>query len=82
MSSCLMFWASFIAQKAGLCLWCTIQVLLRRAEHENYSLLWLFKMLVTAVFRQLIKVLRGRHCPIFSGRSAEARLLQNTETEF
>lgn len=82
MSSCLMFWAGFIAQKARLCLWCTIQVLLRREKHKYYSLLWLFKMLVTTVFRQLIKVLWGQHYLNFSGGSAEASLLQNIGTEF
>lgn len=82
MSSCLMFWASFMAQKARLCLWCTIQVLLRREKRKYYSLLWLSKMLVTTVFMQLIKVLRGRHYFNFSGRSAEANLWQNIRAEF
>lgn len=81
MSSCLMFWASFIAQKARLCVWCTIQVLLRREKHKYYSLLWLFKMLVTTVFRQIIKILRGRHYLHFSVRYAEANLWQNIRAE-
>lgn len=81
MSSCLMFWASFIAQKARLCLWCTIQVSFCREKHKYYSLLWLFKILVTTVFRQIIKVLWERHQLNFSGRSAGANLWQNIRAE-